>query len=80
MVWYYRKINRHDTGLTFKAGKKLRIEIDGVDAGVCYYKLIRKVEMIKRAVLYARVSGGVRKYTTSGVDDQLDDWHIMISQ
>ena len=51
MVWYYRKINRHDTGLTFKADKKLRIEIDGVDAGVSYYKKIRKVEMIKRAGL-----------------------------
>jgi hypothetical protein len=36
--------------------------------------------MMKRAVLFARVSENVRKYATSGVDDQLDDWHIMISQ
>lgn len=35
---------------------------------------------MKRAVLYARVSGDDRRYATSGVDGQLDDWHIMISQ
>ena len=29
--------------------------------------------MMKRAVLYARVSGDDRKYATSGVDGQLDD-------